>query len=282
MEQALENWNKENDHVQSLLYPIIYQNYPSQEQIRTKGVKNFTETLKTHIPEYPEILSIKVLDDLNAQFEMDIQTSEHEAFLFDLIHLHNTAEGREEQPSQIAQTVREFFLNPYQSFFDVLDEQVENQSFNKESQEFEKIVREVCRDNVITEAEKAFLIEKGREHFIDEDRINQLLQDPFMGKSTFKIFISQICEDGVITPTERAYITEKSAQYNVSSQMLDEMINIGLARAKMNAETAESKPMFTLVVLYLIANAFHLEKTISNLRWLLGQSEENANNEGAH
>ena len=166
-------------------------------------------------------------------------------------------------------------INP----FDLIDVQAGHQSFNNESPEFEKIVREVCRDNVITEAEKAFLIEKGREYFIDESRINQLIQDPFMGKATFKIFIDQICEDGVITSAERTYITEKSRQYNVSSGTLDEMINIGLTRAKLNAQTTESKTMFSLVILYLTATAFHLEETINNLRWLLGQSDGNADND---
>ena len=282
LEQALENWNKENDHVQSLLYPIIYQNYPSQEQIRTKGVKNFTETLKTHIPEYPEILSIKVLDDLNAQFEMDIQTSEHEAFLYHLIHIHNTQQdSKEETPSESVRLLTRQFQNPFLHFFKLVDDLIESKSFNSESPEFDRILREVCRNNVITQIEREFLEEKANEYFIDTQRLHAFLENPFVGHETFKRFIDQVCADGIITDSEKAYINEKSIEYNVPASTLEKMISNGLFQAHIKTSAINNHSFYEIATMYLIASAFNKNSITDSLQWMIKEMSTEKDNDTA-
>ena len=282
LEQALENWNNDHDHVQSLLYPIIYQNYPSQEQIRTKGVKNFTETLKTHIPEYPEILSIKVLDDLNAQFEMDIQTSEHEAFLYHLIHIHNTQQdSKEETPSESVRLLTRQFQNPFLHFFKLVDDLIESKSFNSESPEFDRILREVCRNNVITQIEREFLEEKANEYFIDTQRLHAFLENPFVGHETFKRFIDQVCADGIITNSEKAYINEKSIEYNVPASTLEKMISNGLFQAHIKTSAINNHSFYEIATMYLIASAFNKNSITDSLQWMIKEMSTEKDNDTA-
>lgn len=270
LKQALEYWN--NNHDQSLLYPIIYKNYPTQDQIRAKGIRNFVETLKTHIPEYPKILSIKVLDDLNAQFEMEIQTSEHEAFLFDLIHLHNTTEGREEQPSDSISNIEGMLSNPFMSFFDFNSRIDSTISFKEVNPEFDKIVKEVCRNNEVTQVEKAFLFEKAREYCIDEVQIESYLNTPFIGRSTFKVFVDQICQDLVVTDSEAAYIHEKAIEYNVPEATLNLMIEAGLLQAQIHQSLLSSPEYYDFVLACILCSVICPASDSADIRWIISET----------
>ena len=270
LEQALENWN--SDNFRSLLYPIIYKDYPTQDQIRSAGIKNFTETLKTYIPEYPKILSVKVLDDLNAQFEMDIQTSEHEAFLFELIHIHKTAEGRAEHPSDSISNIATMLSNPFLSFFDFNSRINSTISFKEDNPEFDRIVKEVCRNNEITQIERAFLYEKGQEYCIDENKIDSYLNTPFIGHRTFKVFVDQICQDLIITESESAYINEKAIEYNVPQATLNLMIEAGLLQAQIHQSLLNSPEYYDFVLACILCSAICPSSNSSDLRWIITET----------
>ena len=272
LEQALENWNKENDHVQSLLYPIIYQNYPSKDQMKTKGIKNFTDNLKEQIVDFPEILSVKVLDELTTEFEMDMQTSEHEAFLFHLIHLHNTFGERQEQKSKEVRALENVLKNPYQSFFDFTSRINSAISFKEDNPEFDKIVREVCRNNEITEVERAFLFEKAREYCIDEVKIESYLNTPFIGRGTFKVFVDQICHDLIITDSELSYIQEKAREYNVPEEVLDQMIEDGLIQAQIHNSLLRNSDYYDFVLACLLCKVVCPESNSENLKWIITET----------
>lgn len=272
LEQALENWNKENDHVQSLLYSIIYQNYPSKVQIKTKGIRNFTNNLKEQIVHFPEILSVKVLDELTTEFEMDMQTSEHEAFLFHLIHLHNTFDERQEQKSKEILALENVLNNPYQSFFDFTSRINSAISFKEDNPEFDKIVREVCRNNEITEVERAFLFEKAREYCIDEVKIESYLNTPFIGRGTFKVFVDQICHDLIITDSELSYIQEKAKEYNVPEEVLDQMIEDGLIQAQIHNSLLRNSDYYDFVLACLLCKVVCPESNSENLKWIISET----------
>jgi len=136
---------------------------------------------------------------------------------------------------------------------------MENLSFREDSPEFDHIIREVCRDNVITKKERAYLEEKAAEYFIEPDKLDRYLDNPFLGHETFKIFVDQICEDAIITETERSYIVEKAKQYNVPSLMLEKMISEGILRAKFAKDLSLDEDFYEVVLIYLFANAFDIK-----------------------
>jgi hypothetical protein len=134
-------------------------------------------------------------------------------------------------------------------------------SFKDDSAEFDKIIREVCRDNIITVNEKIYIEEKASEYFIDPEKLKRYLDNPFFGYESFKIFIDQICEDGIITVTEREYIVEKAKQYNVSEAKMEEMINIGLVRSSLLKKLSRYNEFYEIVLIYLVSHSFDIKST---------------------
>lgn len=241
-----------------LLYPILYKGFPDRNYIKDKLeqiINYLIDAIKT-LESFP---SEDVLIDLLLVFEDGLNTYKHDAFLYRLIYQYKTKNTQELEDSRAVQQLKAQIEDPFKYYFSLSNMNMEHLSFREDSPEFDHIIREVCRDNVITKKERAYLEEKAAEYFIDPDKLKMYLDNPFLGHETFKMFIDQICEDGVVTDTERQYINEKASQYNVPSHILEEMISAGILRSQFAEDLSQDDNFYEIVLIFLFANTYNIK-----------------------
>ena len=171
--------------------------------------------------------------------------------MYHLIYKYKKQKNQTIEDSLYVVQLKELIINPFKNYFSLSNMNMGHISFKDDSVEFDKIIREVCRDNIITVNEKKYIEEKASEYFIDPEKLKRYLDNPFFGYESFKIFIDQICEDGIITDVERVYIVEKAEQYNVSEDKMEEMINIGLVRSSLLKKLSRYNEFYEIVLIYL-------------------------------
>ena len=243
-----------------LLYPILYRGFPERNQIidRLDQIINYLLDAVNNLNGFP---SENILIDLLLVFEKKLNTSKHDAFLYHLIYKYKKQKKQTIEDSLYVVQLKELIINPFKNYFSLSNMNMGHISFKDDSVEFDKIIREVCRDNIITVNEKKYIEEKASEYFIDPEKLKRYLDNPFFGYESFKIFIDQICEDGIITDVERVYIVEKAEQYNVSETKMEEMINIGLVRSSLLKKLSKYNEFFEIVLIYLVSHSFDIKST---------------------
>jgi hypothetical protein len=263
------------DNSIELLYPILYKGFPDRNFIREKLeqiINYLIDAIKT-VENFP---SEDVLIDLLLVFENGSNTYKHDAFLYCLIYQYKTKNKKKLEESREIQQLKAQLEDPFKFYFLLSNISMEHLSFREESSEFDSIIREVCRDNIVTKKERAYLEEKAAEYFINPDKLKIYLDNPFLGHETFKIFIDQICEDGVVTDTERQYINEKAKQYNVPPLILEKMISEGILRAQFSVELSQNNNFYEIVLIYLFANTFNIKIVKEKISdYFLKQDENN-------
>jgi hypothetical protein len=258
-----------------LLYPILYKGFPKKNDITDKldQIINYLLDAVNTLNNFP---SEDVLIDLLLVFENGSNTYKHDAFLYCLIYQYKTKNKKKLEESLLVKQLKAQLEDPFKFYFLLSNISMEYLTFREESSEFDSIIREVCRDNIVTKKERAYLEEKAAEYFINPDKLKSYLDNPFLGHETFKIFIDQICEDGLVTDTERQYINEKAKQYNVPPLILEKMISEGILRAQFSLELSQDNNFYEIVLIYLFANTFNIKivkKKISD--YFLKQDENN-------
>ena len=243
-----------------LLYPILYKGFPERKDITEKldQIINYLLDAVNNLNGFP---SENILIELLLVFESKLNTFKHDAFLYHLIHKYKKQKKQTIEDSLYVVQLKELTKNPFKNYFSLSNMNMGHISFKDDSVEFDKIVREVCRDNIITINEKNYIEEKASEYFIDPEKLKRYLDNPFFGYESFKIFIDQICEDGIITDVERVYIVEKAKQYNVSELKMMEMINIGLVRSSLLKKLSKSNEFYEIVIMYLVSHSFDIKST---------------------
>lgn len=241
-----------------LLYPILYKGFPPRNSIREKidQIIYYLIDSKGTINDFP---SEKVLEDLQINIRKGLNTYKHDAFLYKLIYQHKEQINKNFEDARAIILLKSQIDDPFNHYFNLSYLNLEHFSFTEESAEFDIIIREVCRDNIITSKERKYLEEKAREYFIDSEKLDRYLNNPFLGYESFKIFVDQICEDGKVTEIENEYINEKAEQYNVPEELLKKMISTGLLRAKFTAQLTQDSDFYEIVLIYLFANAYGLK-----------------------
>lgn len=256
-----------DEHSAELLYPILFKGFPNREFIHDKLeqiITNLIDSFETIGDEAAD----EVLNELQIIFQQGLNTLQHDAFLYDLIYQYKEQYNQEFEDARAIALLKSQLDDPFKHFFNLSNLNMEHLSFAEDSADFDHIIREVCRDNVITIKERAYLEEKAKEYFIDTDKLEHYLNNPFLGYETFKIFVDQICKDGIVTDTEREYINEKARQYNVPKKLLDKMISTGLLRAQFASQLAKDDDFYEIVLIYLFANAYNLkpvEQRLANM-----------------
>lgn len=119
------------------------------------------------------------------------------------------------------------FLNqncsPSESLLNMLDSNDIFEEFKNES-DFHHILEEVGRNNIITEVEKKYLLEKAKDYDIDVHKLENLIKSRYTGHFSFKKLLIEVLKDGIITENEKAYIDEKASEYNFPQEEVEEMI----------------------------------------------------------
>ena len=243
-----------------LLYPILYKGFPERNDIIDKldQIINYLLDAVNNLNDFP---SENILIDLLLVFESKLNTFKHDAFLYHLIYKYKKQKKQTIEDSLYVVQLKELTINPFKNYFSLSNMNMGHISFKDDSVEFDKIIREVCRDNIITLNEKKYIEEKASEYFIDSEKLKRYLDNPFFGYESFKIFIDQICEDGIITDVERVYIVEKAKQYNVSEAKMEEMINIGLVRSSLLKKLSKYNEFYEIVLIYLVSHSFDIKST---------------------
>jgi len=280
-EEIIEGKSEQDEHIdlseyinaftedsEELLYPILYKGFPNRDFINEKLdqiIDNLIDTFET-IGNQP---CEKVLNELKPIFNQGLNTLQHDAFLYDLIYQHKEQFNKEFEDARAIALLKSQITDPFNHFFKLSNLNMEHLSFAEDSAEFDVIIREVCRDNIITVKERSYLAEKAKEYFIDTEKLNRYLNNPFLGFESFKIFVDQICEDGIVTETEKEYINEKAEQYNVPKELLKKMISTGLLRAQFTSQLAQDEDFYEIVFIYLFANAYGLKTVEQRLSSML-------------
>jgi hypothetical protein len=243
-----------------LLYPVLYKGFPERNDITDKldQIINYLLDAVNNLNDFP---SENILIDLLLVFESKLNTFKHDAFLYHLIYKYKKQKKQTIEDSLYVVQLKELTINPFKNYFSLSNMNMGHISFKDDSLEFDKIIREVCRDNIITLNEKKYIEEKASEYFIDSEKLKRYLDNPFFGYESFKIFIDQICEDGIITDVERVYIVEKAKQYNVSEAKMEEMINIGLVRSSLLKKLSKYNEFYEIVLIYLVSHSFDIKST---------------------
>jgi hypothetical protein len=254
-------WSVEQSGRESLLFPFIYLDFPTLIEIQ-ENIEDYKSTLITFV-ENSEFISIEKIKELLIAVEHGAQSIDDEIHLFWTIYELKNRSG-EILFSHEINKLKGYIKNPIKEFFMLTDRNVENISFASENPKFHKILKEIGRDNVITENERSYIFEKAEEHFIDKSKLTLYLDNPFIGFESFKIFINQICEDGIVTEVERDYIDEKAKQYNVPAEKIDEMISVGLIRAAGIERLSNKEEFYDVILIYLFAYSFNI-KSVGNI-----------------
>jgi len=254
-------WAVEQSGRESLLFPFIYLDFPTLIKIQ-ENIEDYKSTLITFV-ENSEFISIEKIKELLIAVEHGAQSIDDEIHLFWTIYELKNRSG-EILFSHEINKLKGYIKNPIKEFFMLTDRNVENISFASENPKFHKILKEIGRDNVITENERSYIFEKAEEHFIDKSKLTLYLDNPFIGFESFKIFINQICEDGIVTEVERDYIDEKAKQYNVPAEKIDEMISVGLIRAAGIERLSNKEEFYDVILIYLFAHSFNI-KSVGNI-----------------
>jgi hypothetical protein len=121
---------------------------------------------------------------------------------------------------------------PFQNFLIQIETYQANLNF-KEDGKFQSIIEEICRDNKVTDAEEAYLMEKAELYGIDKGKVQLYISNEFRNYPSFAPLIDEICEDGVITHAEKQYIEEKAKIYNIENEILEKLINIALFKVNL-------------------------------------------------
>ena len=254
-------WSVEQSGRESLLFPFIYLDFPTLIEIQ-ENIEDYKSTLITFV-ENSEFISIEKIKELLIAVEHGAQSIDDEIHLFWTIYELKNRSG-EILFSHEINKLKGYIKNPIKEFFMLTDRNVENISFASENPKFHKILKEIGRDNVITENERSYIFEKAEEHFIDKSKLTLYLDNPFIGFESFKIFINQICEDGIVTEVERDYIDEKAKQYNVPAEKIEEMISVGLIRAAGIERLSNKEEFYDVILIYLFAHSFNI-KSVGNI-----------------
>ena len=270
----IENTNELNTHIDlrdfispftnnsdEHLYPILYQGFPSKEIINEK-LDQISDNLITSFKSVGDTNFANIIHSLKLIFKQRLNTPKHDAYLYNLIYKHKKQFNKELEDARPIALLKSQIDSPFEHFFNLNSYNIDHLSFVEDSPEFDLIIREVCRNNIVTEKERLYLEEKAKEYFIDSEKLHRYLKNPFLGFETFKIFIDQICDDGVVTPIERDYIHEKAEEYNVPKTLLNKMISSGLLRFRFTSQLVKDDDFYEMVLIYLFANAFGL-KTIT-------------------
>tara|TARA_B110000211_G_scaffold232201_1_gene295361 strand:+ start:283 stop:1722 length:1440 start_codon:yes stop_codon:yes gene_type:complete len=247
-----------------LLYPILYKGFPDRNSIRGK-IDQIIYYLIDSIDTIKDFPSEKALEDLQTTIEKGLNTYKHDAFLYKLIYQHKNIYSKDFEDRREISILKSQLDDPFKHFFELCNMSMEHISFAEESADFDNIIREVCRDNIITKTERLYLGEKAKEYFIDSNKLKRYLDNPFFGYETFKIFIDQICEDGIVTEIERKYITEKSKQYNVPNAKMLEMISLGLANSSLFNKNINLKEFYDIILIYFLSYSFDIKNLTSNI-----------------
>ena len=252
---------------EELLYPILYKGFPPRGLIKEKLeqiINYLIDAVKT-IEDFP---SEDVLIDLLLVFDEGLNNYKHDAFLYNLIYQFKKKSNQDLEDSRNIQILKTQIKDPFKHYFSLSNMDIKNISFIEDSPEFDHIIKEICRDNIITKKEREYLTVKASEYFIDPEKLELYLDNTFLGFETFKVFVDQICEDGVITDTEKDYINEKSKQYNVPSNLLKKMISSGLFSSQFSKKLSQDKDFYEIALIYLFAKTFNIrsiQKSLYNM-----------------
>lgn len=251
-----KDWQIDEKGRNSLLFPFIYSDFPTLIEIQ-ENIEDYKSTLLSFV-ENSGITSISSIKELLIAIEQDAQSTDDEIKLFWIIYELKNRSGNISLSNEINK-LNNYLKNPIKEFFMLIDRNVENISFASENPKFHKILKEIGRDNIITENERRYIFEKAEEHFIDKGKLALYLGNPFIGFESFKIFIDQICVDGIITQVERDYIDEKAKQYNVPENKIDEMVSVGLMRATKIEKLSNKEGFYDVILVYLFAHSFNIQ-----------------------
>jgi hypothetical protein len=257
-----------DENSEEILYPILYKGFPSLTTING-NIDQIIETLNETFGSIGDSPAEPILEELKLVYKQELNTLKHDAFLYSLIYQLKEINNQEIEDSNQITRLKSYLEDPFKHFFALSETNIENISFIDDNPDFDHIVREVCRDNVITPNERKYLEEKAAEFFVNKDKIKKYLDNPFLGYETFKIFIDQICEDGIITDSERDYINEKAEQYNVPKDVMNKMISEGLFRAKFTSQLAQDEDFYEIVLIYLFSNVFKIKSVEEKLSTMI-------------
>lgn len=175
------------------------------------------------------------------------------------------------------QLLKRYFNDPFKNFLALIETSTNNISF-EENENFNNIIKEVGRDNIITVAERELIIEKAEYYGINKDKVELYLSHENKNYSSFIILIDEICEDGVITNAERKFIEEKAEQYKLPDETLEKLLTIGLLRAKKFEQLKIDNNFQDIIIIYLIAYTLHLSEkfilSINNFIYNLNEVNE--------
>lgn len=160
--------------------------------------------------------------------------------------------------TEAGELLKRFSKNPFKHFLNLIESTKENINFLVNPR-FNDILIEVCRDNLITDAEKEYVLEKAS--IIGGININEVelyLKNEFRNYPSFIVLIEEICEDGTITPLERKFIDEQAKLYRIPNKILDRLIEVGLFKVKVFNSLKTNANFREITLIYLIAYALNL------------------------
>jgi hypothetical protein len=174
---------------------------------------------------------------------------------------HNFKKGIEEQDVKLninGELLKRYAKNPFNYFLLLVESTIENISFD-ENIRFQKLLKEVCRDNVVTEAERELVFEKASYFGINHDKVELYLANEFRNYPSFIVLINEICEDGIVTEKEREFIEEKARIYKIPPDSLDKLISIGLFKVKRLKDLKQNIDFQEIIAMYLISSVLDLD-----------------------
>tara|TARA_Y100000589_G_scaffold312194_1_gene332292 strand:- start:882 stop:2807 length:1926 start_codon:yes stop_codon:yes gene_type:complete len=132
-----------------------------------------------------------------------------------------------------------FKTNPSDSIINLLDAKTNFKVFDSHC-EFKEIIEEVCRNNVVTQVEENYLIEKAKAYNVDLNTVKKFIARDFTGHNTFKLLLNEVAADGKITQSERDYVNEKAEEYNFSSEETENMLQDALLKSNLAKSSIET------------------------------------------
>ena len=165
--------------------------------------------------------------------------------------------------SEAANMLMLYAKDPYSHFLSLLESAKDNISF-EENPRFNDILTEVCRDNIVTPAERELVFEKAAKFGgINLDKVELYLNNEFRNYPSFILLINEICEDGIVTEKEMKFIEEKASTYRIPASILNQLIENSLFKIRVFEQLKTYSGFKEIVLIYLLSQVFKIDDEFS-------------------
>jgi hypothetical protein len=237
---------------------LFYSNIPTKEDFKA-NISNYEMRLEHAAIELD--ISVKEIKKAILCVKNDLDENSDWELIYNCFN--RGIDEKDRSLSEAANMLMLYAKDPYSHFLSLLESAKDNISF-EENPRFNDILTEVCRDNIVTPAERELVFEKAAKFGgINLDKVELYLNNEFRNYPSFILLINEICEDGIVTEKEMKFIEEKASTYRIPASILNQLIENSLFKVKVFEQLKTYSDFKEIVLIYLLSQVFKIDDEFS-------------------